>query len=206
MGYTFTTGEVATKAKLDQTIPGRICQSGMVRVTPVANTPTKLAVVFPTPFPVAPEVVVTAVTNYIGSQVKGTSVTDVTRWGFSLWLYRTTTMGTSVNWQAFVATVPFTDGQPAYAGLLNQAGATLRAQGGTTNITPTANTPTAVTVTFATPFMATPVVTACPVVTVPGSEVKGAAVTAVTKADFKVTVYRTNTTVTPVSWIALGRL
>lgn len=206
MGYTFTDGEIATKAKLDLAIPGRISQSGMVRLAPAANTPTSLWVPFPTPFPSAPHVLATPVTDFVGSQVKGVSVTDVSTSGFRLWLYRTNTTGTSINWQAFAPTVAFTDGQPAYAGLLNQAGTALVAKSGTVTITPTANTPTAVTVTFPSAYAATPIVTACPVVTVPGSEVKGVAVTAVTRTSFKVAVYRTNTTATDVSWLALGRL
>lgn len=206
MAYTFADGEVATKAKLDLIIPGRLTQAGVTRVVPVASTPTSVQVTFATPFPSAPHVVATAHTTVIGSTVKGVSVTDVTTTGFKVWVYRTNTTGTYVSWQAFAPSTPFTTGEPAYASLLNQASGALVGQKGTASITPVANTPTSLAVTFGTAFAATPVVTACPVVTVPGSVVLGAAVTSVTKTGFTAWIYRTSTTATQVAWIALGRL
>ena len=206
MSYTFTDGEVATKAKLDAIIPGRLTQAGVARITPVANTPTSVWVAFPSAFPTIPHVVASPNTIVVGSTVKGVGVTGITTAGFLLWVYRTDTAGTYISWQAFGPAAVFTDGEPAYAGVLGQSASALVAKSGTVTITPVANTPTSIAVTFPSAFAATPVVVACPVVTVPGSAVKGAAVTAATKTGFTAWVYRTSTTATSVAWLALGRL
>ena len=206
MTYTFTDGEVATAAKLNQIIPGRLTQAGVARVKPVANTPTSAWVAFPSEFPTIPQVMVTANTTVIGSTVKGVSVSNVTTKGFLLWVYRTDTAGTYVSWQAFAAGAAFTDGQFAYAGVLGQSAAALVAKAGVINITPVANTPTSLAVTFGTPFAATPTIIACPVTTVPWSVVKGVAVTSVTRTGFTGWIYRTSATPVDVAYIAMGRL
>jgi hypothetical protein len=205
MAYTFTDGEVATKAKLDAILPGLLSQAGLVKVTPVANTPTSVHIDFPTPFLTPPHVVATAYTTVIGSSVQGVSVASITTTGFDLYVYRVNTVNTTVAWQAWVAPVAFTTGKPAYARILNQAAGSLQVQSGAVTITPVANSPTSAAVTFSPAFLATPLVLVAPMVTVPGTAVKGTAVTEASTTGFKAWVYRTSATATTLHWIALGR-
>lgn len=203
--HVFADGEMATKANLDSLLPGRVTRVGTVTITPVANTPTSVRVTFPAPFASAPQVALSPATGYIGLQVKGVAVTDVTTTGFTAWVYRTTTAKVTILWQAWGVPATFTDGGYAYASTLNQSVGAMVAKVGTVSITPVANTPTYASVTFASPFAATPAVVACPVTVAPQTEVRGAAVTEVTRSGFKAWVYRTNTIATTVSWIAMGR-
>jgi len=203
VAYTFTDGEVGTKAKLDQIIAAPTL-AGVARVIPVANTPTSVYVKFPTPFATIPRVVVAAQSAVSGTSLKGVSAINRTVNGFDLMVYRTNTAGTYVAWQAWALPDLFVTGQPASAARLNQGG--MVAQVGTRSITPVANTPTSGTVTFPTPFSATPVVVTCSVSTVPGSTVLGTAATEVEADGCRVWVTRTSTASTTVAWIALGRI
>lgn len=204
--HSFTDGEVASKAWLDSLIPGGITQAGVVRIAPVANTPTSIRVNFPTPFRGVPQIVVTAQTGVIGSTVQGVSVSDADESGFTLWVLRTNSTGTYVCWQAWRASTLFTAGGPAYASLLGQSSGALVAKVGRSTITPVANTPTSLNVNFGGSFLAAPIVVAVPVTTVPGTVVHGVAVTERTTTGFKLWIYRTSSSATDVSWIALGRI
>ena len=77
-------------------------------------------------------------------------------------------------------------------------------QSGQAIITPVANTPTYIDVTFETPFGGEPNVIATPSTTVPYSEVRGIGVTNVTTTGFRLYIYRTNTNVTGIYWIAMN--
>ncbi|MBK7823558.1 MAG: hypothetical protein IPJ61_21465 [Tessaracoccus sp.] len=206
VAHVFVDGEVATKANLESLTPGRLIQSGSVRVVPVANVPTTVSVVFPRLFPSTPLVFVTPATTVCGSQVKMAGVTSRTVSGFTATVLRTNTTTTTLLWQAWGLTVGYTTAQPAYASLLNQAGGAQLTQSGRTSITPVANTPTYITVTFATPFAAAPSVVTTPASAFPGTAVKSSAATDITTTSFKLWVYRTNNTATDVCWIATGRL
>lgn len=204
--HVFVDSEVASKAWLDSLLPARLVQSGSVRVTPVANTPTTVSVVFPRPFVNSPVVMITPATIVVGSQVKMFGITARSTTGFTANILRTNTTKTTLMWQAWANPVLHTDAQPAYAGVLSQANGAQIAQSGRTSITPVANTPTSVNVTFATPFAQAPSISTTPASSVPGSAVKGSAATDITTTGFKLWVYRTNTTATDVCWIATGRL
>lgn len=206
--HVFTDGEVATAAELNSLLPPVSVQSGVVQVTPVADTPTSVAVTFATPYAAAPEVVVTPMVTTVGDLVKGVGVSDVTETGFTLWVYRTNTTTMSVAWQAWGAPGgAFVDGEPAYASLLNAiSSGALTAQVGTKTITPTAGDATSGTVTFPVAFASTPSVMVSPVTVVPGTTVLGTAVTEVTATGCKVWVWRSNTTSMDVLWIAVGRV
>jgi len=75
-------------------------------------------------------------------------------------------------------------------------------QAGLVDITPVANTPTSQAVTFPAAFPSTPVVVASLSTHGPGSIVKEAAVSSVTTTGFLAWVYRTDTNVSTVSWVA----
>ena len=83
-------------------IAGQPLQSGMVTITPVANTPTKVTVVFPTPYTSPPHVTVTAESGVIGSQVMGASVANITSTQCDIYVYRTNTNSTNVHWIAMI--------------------------------------------------------------------------------------------------------
>lgn len=205
MAYTFANGEVATAAKLNLII-GATTQAGVVKVTPVANTPTTVHVTFPKAFTSIPVIVVTA-----QSTVPGTSVVEVassgrTSVGFDVVLYRINTATTTVAWQAWQDPVQFITGQPITASLLNQGATGMVAQVGGRVITPVANTPTNGVVTFTTPFASTPTVVTCANSAAPGSEILGTSATEVDESGFKAWITRTNTTASTVNWIALGRI
>ena len=104
-------------AKLEQfNLASKIFTSyaGSVSITPVASTPTSATITLnPSPFTVAPLVYTSAQTNVIGSTVLGTSAsgvstTDNGRNGFqtvfSVWVYRTNTSATVVNYLAIQMT------------------------------------------------------------------------------------------------------
>ena len=77
-----------------------------------------------------------------------------------------------------------------------------RIQSGTVSITPVANTPTSITVTFPVAFASTPSVIVSAASGVVGSTVLGVGGDTETTTDFRATVYRTNTTLTTLRWIA----
>ena len=77
-------------------------QTGTVFVTPVANTPTSVAVTFPTAFATTPVVVASASSASPGSEVKEISVSSVTTTGFTAWIYRTNTTDSAILWIAAV--------------------------------------------------------------------------------------------------------
>lgn len=77
-----------------------------------------------------------------------------------------------------------------------------RIQSGTISITPVANTPTSQTVTFPVAFSSTPRVICSPASGVVGSTVLGVGADTETTTNFRATVYRTNTTITTIRWIA----
>lgn len=76
-------------------------------------------------------------------------------------------------------------------------------QYGSTTITPVANTPTSKTITFPKAFASSPVVFTNADTTVPGTVIQTSAQGATTTS-FKAYIYRTNTTVTTIDWIAIG--
>lgn len=205
--YVFSNGDTATKARLDSLLPGRMLQSGSVRITPVANVISKVDVVFPQPFPGFPVIMITPATVVVGSQVKMFGVAARTQTGFTAALLRTNTTTTTLMWQAWGVPTLFATGPLlAYASILNQSAGAQVAQSGRTTITPVANTPTSINVTFATPFAQAPSISTCPTTAFPGTAVKASAATDITTTGFKLWVYRTNTTATDVCWIATGRL
>jgi hypothetical protein len=84
--------------------------SGSVAIIPVANTPTSATITLnPSPFTLNPLIYTTAFTTLIGSAVMGTSASnsstiDNGRNGFqttfNVWVYRTSTTSTTVNYMA----------------------------------------------------------------------------------------------------------
>ena len=100
-GSAWTAGEAITAADLNASAyQGGAMQSGGVTVTPVANTPTSLAVTFGTPFTTTPRVVATPDTSHPGDEVLGVSVSGVSTTGFTVWVYRTSTAAFPVRWAA----------------------------------------------------------------------------------------------------------
>lgn len=77
-----------------------------------------------------------------------------------------------------------------------------RVQAGSVSITPVANTATSTTVVFPVPFASAPRVVVSPGTVNPGTQVKGVSATSTTTTQFTAWVYRTNTTNTPVRWVA----
>lgn len=75
-------------------------QSGMVAIVPVANTPTKVTVTFPTAYSSPPHVVACGESAVIGSQLQGVSVANITNTTVDIYLYRTNTNSTNVHWIA----------------------------------------------------------------------------------------------------------
>ena len=78
----------------------------------------------------------------------------------------------------------------------------VRIQAGTVNITPVADTPTSIGVTFPVTFGAEPNVVVSPASTAVGTAIKGVSATSPSTTGFTAWVYRTNTTVTAVRWVA----
>jgi hypothetical protein len=208
MAHIFVDDQAATKANLDSLLPPTFTQVGNLSITPVANTPTSVYVKFPAPFVAIPTVVASPNTLAIGSEVKQVTVSSVTTAGFTVWVYRTNTTKLTVNWQAWGdPPATFTTGQPAYASLLNAASASkLVTKCGVVNITPVANTPTVQAVSFGVTFAAPPNVVLSASDVLIGSQVKCVGLSSNTKTGFNARLYRTNTTVTSVIWIATGRL
>lgn len=78
-------------------------QAGVAKVTPVADTPTKVSVTFPTPFKTAPVVVASAVSAAPGTKVLEISVQNATTAGCDIYINRADTTETAVNWIAMQA-------------------------------------------------------------------------------------------------------
>lgn len=75
-------------------------QGGTVTVTPVANTPTSIDIMFDTEFDTIPDVNATAITAVPGTKVTGIGVSNKTKTGFTLWVTRNNNTDTIVNWTA----------------------------------------------------------------------------------------------------------
>lgn len=75
-------------------------QSGVESINPEANTPTSVNVEFSNEYSSPPVVVATPVTTVPGKTVTGVGVNNITTTGFTLWVTRTNTTETSVNWIA----------------------------------------------------------------------------------------------------------
>lgn len=78
-------------------------QYGQTQIVPVPNVPTKTTITFPRPFSVAPIVLVTPYTSVPGTTVLGVGAYDITATGFELYLTRTNTTTTLLNWAAALA-------------------------------------------------------------------------------------------------------
>lgn len=206
-GHTFVANEVATAANLNSLLPPIVTQTGAVKLTPIANTPTSVRVTFATPFASAPVVTATAATTVFGDTVKGVAVSDVTATGFTVWAYRTNTATTTVLWQAWGPQGGiFVDSQPAYKSLLDAISSSpISTQIGVKSITPTAGSASSGSVTFPTPFASTPSVIVCATSASVGV-VWGAAATGISTTGFTAWVWRSNGTTTGVNWIAIGRM
>ena len=74
-------------------------QSGRVVVTPAADTPTSVDVVFPVPFSVPPEMTASALSGVPGT-VQEVTVDAITTTGARIWMRRTSAVNTSVSWIA----------------------------------------------------------------------------------------------------------
>jgi hypothetical protein len=74
--------------------------TGSVLITPVANAPTGGAVTFGKTLPGTVAVMAAAITAFPGSTVLEVSVNAITATGCTLWIFRTTTTPTTVNWMA----------------------------------------------------------------------------------------------------------
>jgi collagen triple helix repeat protein len=83
-----------------QVITDSLLQSGKVTITPVANTPTSANVTFSPAFAVAPIVTCAAVSAVPGTQVTGVAVSNITTTGCVIYVTRTNTNSTDVNWIA----------------------------------------------------------------------------------------------------------
>ena len=77
--------------------------TGSITITPsAANTPTSANITFPAGrFTAAPTVMVTPSTTVPGSTVTGWAATGATATGATLWVTRTNTTNTLLNWVAF---------------------------------------------------------------------------------------------------------
>lgn len=77
---------------------GLLLQWGNVTITPVANTPTSVAVKFGVSYTDAPVVMVTAYTTVPGTSVTGCAAANITTTGFDAYVTRTGTTNTGVMW------------------------------------------------------------------------------------------------------------
>lgn len=98
--------ECAWPATFDDTITMQgytmpVVQYGSVSITPsAANTPTSKEVTFAKAFAAMPTVVATAASSVVGTVVLGVGVSNVTKTGFTIWITRTNTTSTGINWVA----------------------------------------------------------------------------------------------------------
>lgn len=79
---------------------GLLLQWGNVTITPVANTPTAVAVKFGVAYTDAPVVMTTAYTTVPGTSVTGSAAANITTSGFDAYVTRTGTTNTGVMWFA----------------------------------------------------------------------------------------------------------
>lgn len=76
-------------------------QAGTVKITPsAANTPTSVKVTFPKEFSGVPTIVVSPVGSIVGTTILGAGVTAYTKKDCLLWVTRTNTSETTLNWIA----------------------------------------------------------------------------------------------------------
>lgn len=205
MGFTFTDGNVATAAQLNQAI-GPVFQTGVGKITPVANTVMQKLITFPSAFAATPRVMVTPASTVAGGTLKGWSALGVSASGFTLCCYRTNTVNSYFHWAACLPAALFATGDLVAASMLNQGAGGMVTQTGTVSITPTtAGTPKSATVTFPTPFASTPLVYTTALATVPHL-ILGTAATSPTATGVKIWLTRNSTTATTVQWIAIGRM
>jgi hypothetical protein len=101
-GYGATTLSEVNIATNTLKIAGQPIQSGSVSITPVASTPTKVTVTFPTPYTSPPHVVATGESAVVGSQLQGVSVANITNTTVDIYIYRTNTNATTVHWIAMI--------------------------------------------------------------------------------------------------------
>lgn len=75
---------------------------GSGTVTPVANTPTRLQIVFDEPFPAGtvPKIFITGKTTSPGIQLLGISINNPSATGFYVWVTRINTIETTFDWLA----------------------------------------------------------------------------------------------------------
>lgn len=98
--YVYVTGDGTTTANLDVdgvTTSGNLAW-GSVSITPVANTPTSATVSGLSVKGSTFIALVTAATSVPGTQVTGVSYNNVSSSGLTLWVTRTNTTATVVNW------------------------------------------------------------------------------------------------------------
>lgn len=75
-------------------------QIGKTNITPVANTVSSASVKFSTPFTNTPVVVASALSGAPGTAVTEVTISDCSKDGFTLNMYRTDNTTTSINWIA----------------------------------------------------------------------------------------------------------
>jgi small ligand-binding sensory domain FIST len=85
---------------IDAHIDAYRIEYGSVSITPVANTPTAEAVTFDTPFTSVPKLFVNPHTAYPGTQVLGVSASGITTDGCNVYITRTNTTSTVIDWMA----------------------------------------------------------------------------------------------------------
>ena len=73
---------------------------GNASITPVANVPTSVTVTFPRAFITSPAVFTCAWSAGPGTVVKATGFSDASATGVNIYVYRTDTVATTVNWLA----------------------------------------------------------------------------------------------------------
>ena len=79
---------------------GLLIQWGVATITPVANTPTGMAVTFPVSYTSVPMVVASPITTVGGTTVTSGTATNITVTGFDAYVTRSNTTSTSVGWIA----------------------------------------------------------------------------------------------------------
>lgn len=79
---------------------GLLIQWGVETITPVANTPTAKAVIFPVSYTSVPMVLTTAITTVPGTSVTGDAAANIAVTGFDAYVTRNSTTNTSVGWIA----------------------------------------------------------------------------------------------------------
>lgn len=80
-------------------LTGARSESGWVTITPVANTPTAVYVAFKNKYNKIPNVVTSAGSGVVGTQVLGTATNGITTTGVNIVLTRTNTVPTTVYFQ-----------------------------------------------------------------------------------------------------------